>query len=93
MENLLYSATNGGEGTYDVLYLPTGYEPKLLAFDELYDSSVPFSLMIPSTDQDVDVLTLGEMLTEAYRVQVDYFVQEGVSVSQLSSSVIWRNRR
>ena len=27
------------------------------------------------------------MLTEAYRGQVDYFVQEGVSVSQLSSSV------
>ena len=36
---------------------------------------------------DVDDLTLGEMLTEAYRGQVDYFVQEGVSVSQLSSSV------
>ena len=29
-------------------------------------------------------LTLGEMLTEAYRGQVDYFVQEGVSVSQSS---------
>ena len=34
-----------------------------------------------------DDLTLGKMLTEAYRGQVDYFVQEGVSVSQLSSSV------
>ena len=33
-------------------------------------------------------LTLGKMLTEAYRGQVDYFVQEGVSVSQLSSSVM-----
>ena len=43
--------------------------------------------MIPSTDQDVDDVTLGEMLTEAYRGQVEYFVQEGVSVSQLSSSV------
>ena len=32
-------------------------------------------------------LTLGKMLTEAYRGQVDYFVQGGVSVSQLSSSV------
>ena len=32
-------------------------------------------------------MTLGEMLTEAYRGQVDYFVQGGVSVSQLSSSV------
>ena len=35
----------------------------------------------------MDDLTLGEMHTEAYRGQVDYFVQEGVSVSQLSSSV------
>ena len=35
----------------------------------------------------MDDLTLGEMLTEAYRGQVDYFIQEGVSVSQLSSSV------
>ena len=35
----------------------------------------------------MDDLTLGEMLTEAYRGQVDYFVQGGVSVSQSSSSV------
>ena len=35
----------------------------------------------------MDDLTLGKMLTEAYRRQVDYFVQEGVSVSQFSSSV------
>ena len=35
----------------------------------------------------MDDLTLGEMLTEAHRGQVDYFVQEGVSVSQSSSSV------
>ena len=35
----------------------------------------------------MDDLTLGKMLTEAYRGQVGYFVQEGVSVSQLSSSV------
>ena len=47
----------------------TGYEPKLLAFDELYDSSVSFSLMIPSSDQDMDDLTLGEMLTAAHRGQ------------------------
>ena len=39
----------------------------------------------------MDDLTLGEMLTEAYRGQVDYFVQEGVSVSQSSSSV-WFDR-
>ena len=33
----------------------------------------------------MDDLTLGKMLTEAYRGQVDYFVQGGVSVSQLRS--------
>ena len=58
-----------------------------MTFGELNDSSVPFSFKIPAADQDVDDLTLGKMLTEAYRGQVDYFVQEGVSVSQLSSSV------
>ena len=36
----------------------TGYEPKLLTFGELNDSSVHFSFMIPSTDQDVDDVTL-----------------------------------
>ena len=33
----------------------------------------------------MDDLTLGEMLTAANRRQVDYFVQEGMSVSQSSS--------
>ena len=47
----------------------------------------PLSFKIPSAYQDVDDLTLGEMLTEAYRGQVDYFVQGGVSVRQSSSSV------
>ena len=62
MENLCDSANNGSEGTYDVLYLPTGYEPNGQDFNELQNSSVPLSLMIPSSDQDVDDLTLGEML-------------------------------
>ena len=35
----------------------------------------------------MDDLTLSKMLTEAYRRQVDFFVQGGVSASQLSSSV------
>ena len=87
MENLCDSANNGGEGTYDVLYLPTGYEPNGHDFNELQSSSVPLSFKIPVADQDVDDLTLGKMLTEAYRGHVDYFVQEGVSVSQPSSSV------
>ena len=86
MENLCHSAANEGEDTYDVFIPSTGYEPKAHDFDELQNSSVLLSLKIPA-DQDVDDLTLGEMLTEAYRGLVDYFVQEGVSVSQLSSSV------
>ena len=40
MENLRYSATNGCEGTYDVLYLPTGYELNGHDFNELQNSSV-----------------------------------------------------
>ena len=85
MENLRHSTANESEDTKDVLYLPTGYEPKAHDFNELQNSSVPLSFKIPATDQDVDDLTLGEMLTQAYRGQVDYFVQGGVSVSQSSS--------
>ena len=66
---------------------PQVYEPNGHDFNELQNFSVPLSFKIPAADQDVDDLTLGEMLTEAYRGQVDYFVQEGMSVSQLSSSV------
>ena len=85
MANLRRSATNESEDTSDVFNPQTGYEPKAHDFDELYDSSVPFSLMIPSTDQDVDDLTLSEMLTQAHRGQVDYCVPGGMSVSQSSS--------
>ena len=67
----------------------TGYEPNLLTFGEFNDSSIPFSFMIPSTDQDVDDVTLGKLLTEAHRRQADYCDQEGVSVSQSSSSVVF----
>ena len=87
MANLRHSAANESEDTYDVFNSARGYEPKAHDFDELQNSSVPFSFKIPSADQDVDDLTLGEMLTQAYRGQVDYFVQGGVSVSQSSSSV------
>ena len=73
------------EGTLNASHSFTGYEPNVLTFDEIYDSSVPFSLMIPSADQDVDDLTLGEMLTAAHRGQVDYCVPGGMSVSQSSS--------
>ena len=45
--------------------------------------------MIMSSDQDVDDVALGKMLTEAHRGQVDYCDPEGMSVSQSSSSVMF----
>ena len=93
MESLCDSTNNGGEDTYDLLYLHTGYEPKGHDFDELQNSSVPFSFKIPNADQDVDDVTLGEMLTAAHRGQVDYCVPEGVSVSQSLSVVFDRTRK
>ena len=44
--------------------------------------------MIPSSDQDVDDVTLGKLLTEAHRGQADYCEPEGMSVS-LSFSVVF----
>ena len=45
--------------------------------------------MIPSTDQDVDDVTLDEILTAAHRGQVDCCVPGGPSVSQSSTSVMF----
>ena len=45
--------------------------------------------MTPSTDQDVDDVTLGEMPTAAHRGQVDYCEPEGVSVSQSPLFVVF----
>ena len=61
-----------------------------MTFGELNDSSVPFSFIIPSSDQDMDDVTLGKLLTEAHRGQADYRNPEGVSVSQSSSVVFDR---
>ena len=88
MANLRCSAAEESEDTLNSFNSPTGYEPNLLTFGELNDSSVPFSFMITSTDQDVDDVTLGEMLTAAHRGQVDYCVPGGMSVSQSSSSSV-----
>ena len=85
MASLRYSAADESEDTLNSFTSHTDYELNLLTFGELNDSSVPFSFMIPSSDQDVDDMTLGEMLTAAHRGQVDYCVQGGVSVSQSSS--------
>ena len=82
MASLRYSAAEESEDTLNSFTSHTGYEPILLTFGELNDSSVPFSFMIPSSDQDMDDLTLGKLLTEAHRRQVDYCVPGGVSVSR-----------
>ena len=73
------------EGTLNASHSFTGYEPNVLTFGELNDSAVTFSFMIPSSDQDMDDVTLGKLLTEAHRGQADYCEPEGVSVSQSSS--------
>ena len=88
MENPCYSANKESEDAYDVSTSHTGYEPNLLTFGELNDSSVPFSFMISSSDQDMDDVTLGKLLTEAHRGQADYCEPEGMPVS-LSSSVVF----
>ena len=87
MESLRDFAENECEDTLNAFTSPTGYEPKFLTFVELYNPSVPLSLRITLSDQDMDDVTLGKMLTEAHRGQVDYGVPEGMSVSQSSSSV------
>ena len=60
-----------------------------MAFSELNDSSGSFSYITPSSDQDMDDVTLGKLLTEAHRGQADYCEPDGVSVSQSSSSVVF----
>ena len=87
MHNLRTSANKGSNDAYDVSVSLTGYEPNVLTFGELNDSSVSFSFMVPSSDQDVDDVTLGKLLTEAHRGQADYCEPEGMSVSQSSSVV------
>ena len=88
MESLCYSA-KGSDDAYDVSVSLTGYEPNFMAFSELNDSSGSFSYIIPSSDQDMDDVTLGKLLTEAHRGQADYCNPKGVSVSQSSSSVVF----
>ena len=60
-----------------------------MAFSELNDSSGSVSYIIPSSDQDMDDVTLGKLLTEAHRGQADYCEPDGVSVRQSSSSVVF----
>ena len=89
MESLCYSANKGSDDAYDVSTSLTGYKPNFMALSEVNDSSGSFSYIIPSSDQDMDDVTLGKLLTEAHRGQADYCESEGVSVSQSSSSVVF----
>ena len=89
MESLCFSANKESEDAYDVSTSFTDYEPNFMTFGELNDSSVPFSFTIPSSDQDMDDVTLGKLLTEAHPGQADYCEPEGMSVSQSSSSVVF----
>ena len=82
MESLCYSVNKESEDAYDVSTSLTGYEANFVTFGELNDASVPFSFIIPSSDQDMDDVTLGKLLKEAHRGQADYCEPEGMSVSQ-----------
>ena len=64
-----------------------------MAFSELNDSQGSFSYITQSSDQDVDDVTLGKLLTEAHRGQADYCDPEGVSISQSSSVVFDRSEQ
>ena len=89
MKSLCFSANKKSNDAYDVSTSLTGYEPNFLTFGELNDSSVPFSFMIPSSDQDMDDVTLGKLLTEAHRGTSRLLRREGMSVSQSPSSVVF----
>ena len=58
-----------------------------MVFSELGNSQGSFSYITQSSDLDRDDATLGKLLDEAHREHADYRNLEGVSVSQLSSSV------
>ena len=58
-----------------------------MVFSELGNSQGSFSYITPSSDLDIDDVTLGKLLNDAHREHADYRNPEGVSVSQSSSSV------
>ena len=60
-----------------------------MVFNELGNSQGSFSYITPSSDLDIADATLGKLLDEAHREHADYRNPEGVSVSQLSLSVVF----
>ena len=89
MQNLRTSANKGSNDAYDVTVSLTGYEPNDTVSNELVNSQGSFSYITPSSDLDIDDVTLGKLLTEAHRGQAEYCDPEGVSVSQSSLSVVF----
>ena len=84
VENKLRHSAKGSNDGYDVSHSLTGYEPKLMVFNELIDSLGPFACVNPSSDQDIDDTTFGKLVTEAHREYADYRNPEGVFVSPSS---------
>ena len=61
-----------------------------MAFSELSDSQGSFSYITPSSDQDIDDATLGKLLTEAHRRQVDYCVPGAITAIQKACQSVSR---
>ena len=97
--NNLRDSANGTFVTLDDSSHFTSYEPNAMELTnatELNDT-VPSELLdfqdslvhiVPSSDHDVDDVTLGKLLAEVHREYADYRRPEGVSVSPSSMSVM-----
>ena len=72
MEILCRSANRESNDAYDVTPSLTGYEPNYMALSELHDSSGSYSYITPSSDQDMNDVTLGKLLIEGHREHADY---------------------
>ena len=84
MQNLRTSANKGSKHANDVHSSHTGYEPNVLTFSELNDSSVPFSYIIRSSEQDMDDVTLGKLHTEDKPIAANHKACQSVSRHCLS---------
>ena len=96
--NNLRDSAKGSNDGYDVAFPLTGYEPNDTELNdtELNDSvpskftdfQDPLVHFTPSSDQDMDDVTLGKLLAEVHRDYADYRRPEGVCVSPSSMSVM-----
>ena len=91
--NNLRNSANGSLVSYDETFPLTGYEPNdtelndsvTSKFTDFQDPLVQFT---PSSDQDMNDVTLGKLLAEVHRDYADYRRPEGVRVSPSSVSVM-----